>query len=48
MTMDEMILHCAQFVDEFNQDSEHKLTKEEAVAQMKVSFPKLKRWSKSC
>jgi len=29
-TMDEMINHCAQFVDEFNKDSEIKMTKEEA------------------
>ncbi|MDR1877934.1 MAG: zinc ribbon domain-containing protein, partial [Bacteroidales bacterium] len=34
MTMDEMIIHCAQFVEEFNADSTEKLTKEEAIAQM--------------
>ena len=44
-TMDEMIQHCAQFVEEFNKDSEQKMTKEEAIAQMKVYFPKLKRWA---
>lgn len=44
--MDEMIMHCAQFVDEFNQDTDQKLTKEEAIAQMKQHFPTLKRWSK--
>lgn len=45
VTMDEMINHCAQFVDEFNKDAEQKLTKEEAIAQMKLYFPKLKRWA---
>ncbi len=45
MTMDEMINHCAQFVEEFNKDSEKKVTKEEAIAQMKQFFPTLKRWS---
>ena len=43
-TMDEMINHCAQFVDEFNKDSEVKMTKEEAIANMKQFFPMLKRW----
>jgi len=47
ITMDEMILHCAQFVDEFNKDNETKLTKEEAIRQMQEFFPKLKRWSKA-
>lgn len=45
VTMDEMINHCAQFVSEFNKDSQQKLTQEEAVAQMKLYFPKLKRWA---
>lgn len=44
MTMDEMIEHCAQFVEEFNKDSQTKYTKEEAVAGMKKFFPHLKRW----
>ena len=42
--MDEMVEHCAQFVEEFNKDSEQKVTKEEAIAMMKQEFPKLKRW----
>jgi len=46
MTMDEMIQHCAQFVDEFNKDNETKLTREEAILQMKAFFPTLKRWIK--
>lgn len=43
-TMDEMIEHCAQFVEEFNKDSEQKVTKEEAITGMKQFFPTLKRW----
>lgn len=42
--MDEMINQCAQFVDEFNKGSEVKMTKEEAIANMKQFFPMLKRW----
>lgn len=45
-TMDEMIVHCAQFVEEFNEGSGQKLTKEEAINQMKAFFPNLKRWQK--
>ncbi len=45
-TMDEMIAQCANFVDEFNKDSEVKYTKEEAIVQMKQFFPTLKRWKK--
>lgn len=43
-SMDEMIEHCAQYVEEFNKDSEQKLTREEAITQMKMYFPQLKRW----
>ena len=43
-TMDQMIDHCAQFVDEFNKDADFHYTKEEAVANMKLFFPTLKRW----
>lgn len=46
-TMDEMIEHCSQFVDEFNKDAEKKVTKEEAIANMKRFFPTLKRWANS-
>lgn len=46
-TMEQMITHCAQFVDEFNKDSEKKLSKEEAITQMKQYFPSLKRWAKA-
>lgn len=44
VTMDEMIEHCADFVEDFNKDSGLKLTREEAVQQMKQFFPQLKRW----
>ncbi len=44
-TMDQMIEHCSQFVDEFYKDAEKKVTKEEAIANMKDYFPKLKRWA---
>jgi len=47
ITMDEMIEHCVQFLDEFNKDTEQKLTKEQAVAQMRAYFPSLKRWAKA-
>ncbi len=45
-TMEEMIEHCAQFVDEFNKDSQTQFSKEEAIAEMKKYFPTLKRWTK--
>ena len=44
ITMDEMIEHCVQYLDDFNKDTEQKLTKEQAVSQMKEYFPTLKRW----
>lgn len=44
-SMDEMIEINLQYLDEFNKDSEHKYTVEEARAQMKLYFPTLKRWS---
>lgn len=43
-TMEQMIEHCAQFVDEFNKEAEVPLTREEAIANMKIYFPALKRW----
>ncbi len=43
-TMEEMIERCAQFVEEFNKGAETKMTRDEAVAQMKQFFPHLKRW----
>jgi len=46
ITMDDMIAHNIQYLDEFNKDSEKKFTKEEAIAQMQQFFPTLKRWKK--
>ena len=45
-TMDEMIEHCAQFVDEVNKGLPTPITKEEYIGQMKMYFPHLKRWRK--
>ena len=44
--MDEMIEHCAQFVDEVNKGLPQPVTKEEYIGQMKMFFPHLKRWRK--
>lgn len=45
-TMEEMIAHCAKFTAEFNKSSNTHFTEEEAIAQMRVFFPHLKRWKK--
>ena len=45
-TMDEMIEHCAQFINEVNQGLPQPITKEEYIGQMKMYFPNLKRWRK--
>ena len=45
-TMEEMIEHCAQFVDEVNKNLPQPMTKEEYIGQMKMYFPHLKRWRK--
>jgi len=44
--MDEMIEHCIRFLDEFNKDGGFSFTREEAIADMKQYFPRLKRWAK--
>ena len=44
VTMDEMIEHCAQFIDEVNKGLPQPITKEEYIGQMKMYFPNLKRW----
>ncbi len=43
-TMDDMIKHCVQYLEDFNKDSGKKFTEEEAISQMKQFFPHLKRW----
>ena len=45
-TMDEMIEHCAQFVDEVNKQMPKPMTKEEYKQMMLSFFPMLKRWKK--
>ena len=45
-TMEEMIEHCAQFVDEVNKGLPKPITKEEYIGRMKMYFPHLKRWRK--
>lgn len=45
-TMDEMIEHCAQFLDAFNQGNGTNLSREEYIGQMKQFFPHLRRWRK--
>lgn len=45
-TMDEMIDHCAQFVDEINKKLPKPMTKEEYKQMMYGYFPMLKRWKK--
>ena len=45
-TMDEMIEHCAQFVNEVNNGLPQPITREEYIGQMKMYFPHLKRWRK--
>jgi len=44
VTMDEMIEHCVQYLEDFNKDSGTQFTKDEAIAQMKQFFPQLLRW----
>ena len=43
-TMDEMIEHCSQFVDEVNKQMPKPMTKEEYKQMMQGFFPMLKRW----
>ena len=46
MTMDQMIEHCAQFVDEVNKNMPKPMTKDEYKEMMYGFFPMLKRWRK--
>ena len=43
-TMEEMIEHCAQFVNAVNEGLGKPITKEEYIGMMKSYFPQLKRW----
>jgi len=44
MTMEEMIEHCAQFVDEVNKQMPKPMTRDEYKQMMRGFFPMLKRW----
>lgn len=44
VTMDQMIEHCAQFINDVNKGLPHPITREEYIGQMKMYFPHLKRW----
>ena len=46
MTMDEMIEHCSQFVDEVNKHMPELMTREDYKQMMRGYFPMLKRWRK--
>jgi len=43
-TMDEMIEHNLEYLEEFNKDAGTKMSREEAREQMRQYFPTLKRW----
>ena len=43
-TMEEMIEHCAQFVDEVNKQMPQPMTRDEYKTMMRGFFPMLKRW----
>ena len=45
-TMDEMIEHCTQFVNDVNKGMSQPITKEEYIGQIKMYFPHLRRWRK--
>ena len=45
-TMEEMIEHCAQFIDEVNKNLPQPITVEEYKQMMQGFFPMLKRWRK--
>lgn len=46
-TMDEMIEHCAQFVDEVNKNMPVPMTREQYIQMMRGFFPMLKRWKQT-
>ena len=46
-TMEEMIEHCAQFVDEVNKNMPEPMTKEQYKQMMAGFFPMLKRWRRT-
>ena len=45
-TMDQMIEHCAQFLDEVNKNLPAPMTREQYIQMMQGFFPLLKRWKR--
>ena len=46
MTMEEMAVFCAQFVDEYNKHTGQNLSREEYKQMLLQYYPNLKRWKK--
>lgn len=46
-TMEQMIAQCAEFHDQFQDETGRSFTREEAVAAMRTHFPQLKRWRRN-
>jgi hypothetical protein len=44
LTLDEVIAHNFLYLDVYNQDAEVKVTRDEAIKQLKQHLPNLKRW----
>jgi len=44
--MDQMIEHCAQFMDEVNKNLPAPMTREQYIQMMQGFFPLLKRWKR--
>lgn len=47
ITMEECIDKCVQYLSDYNEHAEEKLTIDQAKAMMRETFPKLKRWRRS-
>ncbi|HAC40690.1 MAG TPA: transcriptional regulator [Rikenellaceae bacterium] len=45
-TMNQMIEHCAQFLDEVNKNLPAPMTREQYIQMMQGFFPLLKRWKR--
>ena len=46
-TMEQMVDHCVQFLDEFNKGTNQNLTPDEYRQKLMLYFPQLKRWKKA-
>ena len=45
-TMEQMVDHCVQYLDEFNKNTGQHLTADEYRKELLQYFPRLKRWKK--